>query len=542
MKGKLLTIIILLLFSKLYTQNIYLDSTTTYIDPSVAPVGPGDTIFLKAGQYNYLFFKNIKGAPDTAVTITNYDGEVIIDNEHYFGVSFNFCEHIHFTGQTKYGIRILGVDNGAGIGISNLSNFFEIDHLEIAHTKIAGIMCKTDPGCSFEATRDSFLMEDIHIHHNYIHHTGTEGMYIGSSSFLGKSVNCNGKDTLLMPHVIDGAHIHDNLIKYSGWDGLQVSSAVKDCHIYNNRILYDSQDGHNFQMSGILNGGGSGCDCYNNLIAYGKGDGIEFFGTGGQRIYNNIIVEPGKTYKPSDPTMAKHGIYLGERAILPPDSSFSIFNNTIIRPKSDGIRFNIDSIHSAGNRIHNNIIVDPGAYEYYDSLNTYHGPEDAYVFELDTSLDINISHNIFTRNFNDVKFNFTDSLDFTIQNNSPAVDSGINLDNDSVNFDFYYDPRPIGLGYDAGAFEFNSAVLSTNNKLSEGFNMFPNPTDNYFTIQHDKNPVKVFLISPTGTVLSSLKQVHSGQTISVANLPTGIYFVLIQSKDGQRDAKKLVIN
>ncbi|MCF8332055.1 MAG: T9SS type A sorting domain-containing protein, partial [Bacteroidales bacterium] len=537
----LLMIIILLLFSKLYSQNIYLDSTTTYIEPSVAPVGPGDTIFLEAGHYDYLFIKNIRGQQDSPVTITNYNGEVIINNNHYFGVSFNFCEHIHFTGQKKYGIRILGVSNGAGIGISNLSNFFEIDHVEIAHTKIAGIMCKTEPGCSFTATRDSFLMEDIHIHHNYIHHTGTEGMYIGSSSFTGKVVNCNGKDTLLMPHVIVGVHIHDNLIRYTGWDGLQVSSALSDCHIYNNRIFYDSQEGHNFQMSGILNGGGSACDCYNNLIAYGKGNGIEFFGTGSQRIFNNIIVEPGKTYKPGEPNIAKHGIYLGKRAILPPDSSFAILNNTIIRPKSDGIRFNIDSVYSTGNRIQNNIIIDPGAYDYYDSLNTYHGPEDAYVFELDTSLIINISHNIFTRNIDYLKFTNVDSLNFTLLNNSPAIDSGINLDNDSIYYDFFYDPRPIGLGYDAGAFEYNYANVNTKVKASESFILFPNPAENQVFIQHNKKPVTISLISPTGIVLSTLKAVRSGQAISIANLKPGIYFVIIQTDSGKQNMKKLIV-
>ncbi|MFO8086803.1 MAG: right-handed parallel beta-helix repeat-containing protein [Bacteroidales bacterium] len=493
---KLIILLLIFVFQDIQAQNVYLDSTVTFIDPSVANVEAGDTIFLMAGQYDYLFFKNINGKKNAPVTITNYGGEVIINNNHYFGVSFNFCTHIHLTGREKYGIRILGVSNGAGIGISNLSNYFEIDHLEIANTRIAGIMCKTDPGCSFKATRDSFLMEDIHIHHNYIHHTGTEGMYIGSSSFLGKTVNCNGKDTLLMPHVIDGTHIHNNLVEYTGWDGIQLSSAVRDCRIYNNRIFYDSQAGHNFQMSGILNGGGSGCDCYNNLIAYGKGNGIEIFGTGGQKIYNNIIVEPGKTYKPSDPTMAKHGIYLGERAILPPDSAFHIFNNTIVRPRSDGIRFHISANSSSGNRVENNIIVDPGTWKYYTSLNTHYSSEYAYVFKVDTALDITISHNIFTQDMSYPMFLDTSKMNYRLLPGSPAIDAGNNLSADSIYFDHYNQNRPKGTNWDIGACEFDSSLIGTSGSIfKRNLKAYPDSSSNQIFIEKAIRNFDIYLFS-----------------------------------------------
>ena len=72
--------------------------------------------------------------------------------------------------------------------------------------------------------------------------------------------------------------------------------------------------GTNWQMSGILIGGGSQCDCYNNYIYKGKGDGIESLGLGDYRIFNNVIVDAGRSYYPSDPTKMKYGIYVNDNS------------------------------------------------------------------------------------------------------------------------------------------------------------------------------------------------------------------------------------
>ncbi|MFO8054262.1 MAG: right-handed parallel beta-helix repeat-containing protein [Bacteroidales bacterium] len=519
--------VFLLLPNGISAQNVYLDSTTTVVNSSNAPVSGGDTIFLQSGTYEFLLFKGIRGDSQQAVTITNDKGEVIIDSDHYFGISFQNCRHIHLSGQTKYGIRITKVENGGGIGISALSSHFEIDRVEIANTLHAGIMCKTDPDCSYKATRDSFLMKDIHIHDNYIHHTGTEGLYIGSSNFFGNILKCEGKDTLLLPHLIEGVHIHGNIIKYTGWDGLQVSSAIDNCAIYNNRILYDSQAEQNFQMSGILSGSGSDCDCYNNLIAYGKGNGIEFHGTGGQRFFNNLIIHAGQQYKPGDPKHPRHGMVFNHQVFLSPDSSIRVFNNTIIKPKSDGIRFNLSDYQSAENFVQNNIIVSPGAFDYYENLNTFRTGQDAYVFQKDTGLDVTVSDNIFTLDPAFPQFLDTLADNYTLRPGSPAIDQGTDLSAHGILFDYYYTARPQGPAFDIGAFEFDSLTVGQKESAREHHGVFPNPASDFFMLK-TTGPHHIRVFSPSGNLLLQKKNAAPGERISIRQLKPGLYFLQLQ--------------
>lgn len=520
--------LLLIVASSIQGQNVYFDSTTTVINTTNAPVNGGDTIFLEGGHYEYLFIENIAGKQDTPVVITNYNGEVIIHNDHYFGISFQNCKHIHLMGQYNYGIRITKVSNGAGIGISNLSNFFEVEHVEVANTKLAGIMCKTEPGCDFTASRDSFLMEDIHIHDNFLHDIGKEGMYIGSTKYFGKIINCNGKDTLVLPHLLKDIKIHDNLIKRTGWDGLQVSSASFDCAVYDNHILYDSREEQNFQMSGIINGSGTDCDCYNNYIAFGKGIGIEFYGLGGQKIYNNIIIEAGKSYFPSDPQKQKHGIYIRHKAFSKPDSSFRIFNNTIIRPKSDGIHFHVNDTLSAGNRIQNNIIVDPGAYDYYENTSSFRKGEDAYIFLTDTALDVQSSNNLLTRKLSVPAFYDTTQYNYTLKPGSPAIDAGVNLTVDSILFDFYHNPRPVGNAFDIGAFEFDSLIQNNMEKKQNKVLIYPNPAGSHFYVKAPFEEFKLNIFSIQGKEIISSEHLQSGDQIFLSSISPGLYLIRIK--------------
>ncbi len=524
-------------------QNVFFDSSATVISPANAPVAGGDTIFLEAGTYRFLLIQSIQGNHHEPVVITNRNGEVIINSDHHYGISMRNCKHVRLTGQTKYGIRITRVENGNGIGVSALSNHIEIDHLEITNVSHAGIMCKTDPDCTFQATRDSFLMQNIHIHHNLIHNVGTEGLYIGNTRFSGLVMNCQGKDTLLFPHLIHDLSVHDNIIKYTGWDGLQVSSATQNCAIFNNVISYDSQKEQNFQMSGILMGGGSSCDCYNNWIFKGKGNGIEYHGTGGQRIFNNVIIQPGYQYFPYDPTIPIHGMLFSHHAFLYPDSGVRVFNNTIVHPKSDGIRFNFSSLKSAGNMVKNNIIVEPGAYAYYEDLSTFRTGEDAYVFKNDTALDVTISHNIFTRNKSSVNFYDVYNHNYTLNHGSPAINQGVDLTAHHIVFDHYFTPRPQGSGFDIGAFEFDSLRVAKNELLrSHQVSIFPNPAKHFFILNAPAALYQITIFSLHGKEMVTKKGVHPHVPVYVNSLKPGMYLLLIEnSSDNKSYVQKLII-
>jgi hypothetical protein len=454
---------------------------------------PGDTICLLSGNKDFLLLRNIHGTADSIITIINKDCPVIINTEHFYGIKFDLCSYIKLTGSgldaLQYGIQITKVENGAGLSIDHLSTNIEIERAEIANSPIAGIYAKTEPdylgNCSFIAVRDSFTMYNTVIHDCYLHNIGNEGMYIGSSKYMGQYIyNC---DTTVLPHVLIGVKIYNNILEDIGWDGIQVSSAVSDCEIYNNYILHDSYAEENFQMSGILIGGGSNCDCYNNKIIDGKGDGIDLMGLGNQKLFNNLIVNPGKTYHPNDPPTEykKHGIWVGD-VFTYPNENYYFFNNTIISPRTFGIKLANEVINE--NIVYNNIIVDPGAFQTVG--------EEAYINLANTFINLISSNNYFTTNSASVNFVDEASGNYDLKPSSPAVNSGLDLSAYGITFDIENRTRPFDNYFDIGAYEcqtLSDIPAYLFNEQGINLNNYPNPV---------KNKTKIFYFIPENTFVN----------------------------------------
>lgn len=515
------------------------------LDPTYAQVKPGDTLYFTAGKRLYLNIKNLKGKSGSPIVLINSGGEVIIDTDNYYGMSIENCQFIKLTGTgfpgKFYGFTITRVLNGAGIGIGYLSSDIEVDHVSIENTLIGGLYFKTDPDCSKGTVRGAFTQYNTIIHDNYIANAGNEGMYIGSTKFSGQVVSCNGKDTLLMPSLLDGVRIYNNIIKYPGWDGIQVSSASKNCQIYNNVILYDSQLKVDTQMSGIIIGGGTKCDCYNNYIAFGNGDGIECHGLGGTRIFNNIIVEPGLTYFPNDKTKPKHGMYIADTSVQL-DSTFYIMNNDIVRPKSDGIRFT--SIVTKGNYIVGNVIIDPGNFNYYENGNTGFKGIDSYIMFASPPRATTVTNNYLARDANSGGFQNKNLLvpsDFYLVIGSPLIDAADYYAKTFVPFDFLYHVRPYGLKSDLGAFEYNGTTSSLPVKSYTQTNqssLFQNPVTDLLKVSFpslsDTNIV--FQVCDfKGAILKQSRQSRfenglSFCEINVADLSRGVYLYSVRSE------------
>lgn len=423
-------------------------NTTTIIDSISCPgIKPGDKIHLMQGTYFQILVQNIAGSADNPIEIRNFGGQAVINGESAnYGISVRNCKFINLSGDGPesifYGIHIAKVGRGGGLSLDKLSTDIKVSRIEIANTTLAGLIAKSDPDCTFTSTRDKFTMHNIEIHDCYIHDIGMEGIYAGNSFYTGRTINCDGKDTLVYPHVIEGIRVYNNIIERTGRNGMQVNSAAKNCQIFNNRIYRDSESGTPNQMGGIQIGGGSECDCYNNQISEGKGSGIEIFGRGNMLIYNNLIEYPGRSYMPDTAHYAypKHGIFLKDVA-TDTGAVINIFHNTIIYPKSDGILFTNKKL--SGSRVQNNIIVNPGSYAEIGS--------NAFVHSMDVELII--SHNVFELDM--ARLYFADYLkgDYSPTVNSPALDAGIDLSSEGIEFDFNNHIRPLGKGFDIGAFE-----------------------------------------------------------------------------------------
>lgn len=528
------------------------DTLTNLIDASAAPfnqVQPGDTILFEHGKRDFILIRNFKGTAENPIVFKNKNGLVIIDTDHYFGISIQNCRFIRLTGTGDeanfYGFRITRVLNGAGIGVNDMSSDFEIDHVSIENTAIGGIYAKTDPDCSFASTRGNFTQFNTVIHDNYLANTGDEGMYIGSTKYFGQTVKCNGKDTLLLPALLDGVRIYNNIIKYTGWDGIQVSSASADCQVYDNLVMYDSQDEHFGQMAGIMLGGGSKCNCYNNYISNGKGSGIESHGLGGYRIFNNVIVEAGRSYHPLDTSMMKYGIYVTDISVQA-DSSFTIMHNDIINPKSDGIRF--ISVSSKNNLIASNVIINPGTYDYYNHLNTSFTGEDSYVMIPYGTSKVLITNNYFSRSADNAGFSETN---FTLMENSPLIDAGY-PDTRGIEFDGYHNPRIYAKAPDIGIYEFNPTYLNSSPDINLKANsfVFPNPVKTLLAIRfHCKSEKLVILkiYNTKGKMVISGNHVNNQKeeqeiNVNVDDLPAGIYIYQLSAEKQIVTGKFIKVN
>ncbi len=401
-------------------------------------VKPGDIICLD-GSITYtrpIAFKNIKGTSEKPVLITNCNGQAVVDLPgRAYAISTSNCQYFRITGagdpSVKYGISISNVSS-KGLDLNNLSSNFEIDRLEISKIGFAGIMAKTDPTCDDATIRGNFTMRDVSIHHNYVHDTDGEGFYIGNSFYAnGRKLDCGVR----LPHDIVDVKVYSNIFRNTGWEALQIGCAIQGAEIFNNDIENYGMANKKGQRNGIQIGEGTGGLCYNNRIVNGNGNGLIVMGYGDNIVYNNLIVNPGR-----------NGIFCDER--YSPGKGFTFLNNTIINPPIDGIKILSKNL---SNKIHNNIIVNPGFYDDYENDNKSTVGEDAYVNHRPNT---EVSNNYFTRDINEVKFVNANQLNFDLSAQSPAIDSAMDVHSYNIIYDLLGRKRPAGNGYDMGAYEY----------------------------------------------------------------------------------------
>ena len=478
-------------------------------------LNPGDTLILETGLRDQLLFKNIIGTSENPIIVLNGQGETNIKSDSgRYGIAFRGSRYFKITGtgdeSIERGIVIskVGISGGVGLTLEKLSRDFEVDHLEITDIPFAAIIAKTDPDSTLTSCRDSFLLSNAIFHDNYIHDIhGGEGFYIGHSRYkTGSVLSVNGKDTVVMPHLLSGVKVYDNIIENTGLDGIQVSSTTTDCDIYNNRISHDSQTEEYGQMSGIIVGGGSRCDCYNNRIFNGKGTGILMLGLGNSMLYNNLIVNAGLEFQPDDSLALQHGIYLNDKTLVD-GSSFHIFNNTIISPKSDGIRFT--SSKSQNNRFYNNLIVAPGSYDNYIWDNTSLKPADSYVYISNSDLGhVDTIRNFGFRYLEDAPLIYTEDKMYELQDSSFLIDGGTNVAAYGVNFDINNKPRPQGHEFDVGAFESDISNDGAFPEKVSIVNAYPNPAKENITIKFELDRdgfVNLFLVDLQGRLVEKIE-------------------------------------
>jgi len=528
-------------------QNVYaqksveVDSTILLVDGLFSPydsLAPGDTLKLNPGKKQLLILRNLTGTADKPIIVTNGNGLVDINSNHYFGISVRHCNHLRITGtgtpSLKYGIRILNI-RGSGLSIGDYSTNIETDHIEIGEILYSGIIAKTEPDCNFD--RNSFIQENTIIHDCHVYNTGTEGMYIGSSFYSGQTLQCDSGPKIVLPALLRGVNIYENIVEHTGWEGIQVSSATST-QIHHNKISYDSQEKTDWQMTGITLGGGSTGNIYDNTIEDGEGTGIFTNGLGDINIYNNIIINPGKTNNQSS---GQYGIYATDASAYP-GMYFYIYNNLVLHPKKTGILL-VNSLSNDRNTIQNNVISNNNA------LNG-NNQNDAFI-------DINGNHAIVKANYcsfedEKLKLNFDSNRKISLLETSPLIDAGIAIaKNDYIN-DIYGNARSQGFGVDIGPVEsaFARAINYMDAEPSKDI-AYPNPVKPNEIITFIVNNewpgyVKVNLIDESGKIIKTLSDSYcmdGNQSISIESnlMNKGINFIQI-ARTKNSNILRVVVN
>ena len=130
-----------------------------------------------------------------------------------------------------------------------------------------------------------------------------------------------------------------------------------------------------------------------------------------------------------------------------PGPGFKFINNTILNPKSDGIRIYADDV--AMNVIVNNIIANPGSYAIYSYPRK---AEDAFIYRSSDAVRIEEHNNYFTTDVASIAPDLNLSM-YRVASTSPVVDQGFDISGYAIQTDFYFKTRLKGAAFDIGAVE-----------------------------------------------------------------------------------------
>lgn len=409
-------------------------------EENYAQVQPGDVVCIAAGARQSLKLRNFHGSAEAPIQFINSGGTVVIQGDPYehAGIDIRYSDHLHLTGtgtparcgapfpvrEQQCGIVIIG--GVRGVAGSDETDSIQVDHIEVDGPSKMGIVIKSND--KYGTHRSEWTQEDTYLHHNYLHDIGTEGFYIGSSFYRG------GDDP-----VLKNVEISYNLVIRTGWDGLQVGSAVENCTIHHNYVSWAGKAVESNQQSGIMNNPGSVCHIYNNAVFDSIGPGIYLQGNGGNRVYNNVIVRPGRLQPQRGDGIA---VINGSNQ----DRDIFIWNNTIVQPERYGIRFRDE--RGDNHQIYNNIIVNSHADKDDDGSSR----ESMYINRSD-GVESTLSNNLYVRTVIAAGFADPSRQDFSLLPDSPAVDAGADFDSVEVAVDYLDVVRPQGKRPDVGAYE-----------------------------------------------------------------------------------------
>lgn len=311
-----------------------LDASVTVADGPTLGVQPGDRVCVM-GDRPFLRIQHFTGTAEAPITVLNCGGVVNIHNEDraYALVIEAESEHVIVSGSGDasafYGFRVSAPATtpyaAMGIWIQGRATDIEVDHAEVFDTGFAGVMAKTDPQCEDAAAWPTFVQRNVHLHDLWVHDTGGEGFYIGSTQAQGYPRTCGGTDVVFPPHFLDGIEVDHVLIEDTGWDGIQIGFARTGCSFHDSVVRRVGRRGEMYQEQGLQIGTASACEVRRVDLRDGPAMGILVLESGDSLFADNLIAR-----------FAEDGIYANPRTA--PVATWRFVHNTIVSPGGAGIR------------------------------------------------------------------------------------------------------------------------------------------------------------------------------------------------------------
>lgn len=189
--------------------------------------------------------------------------------------------------------------------IADGTKYIEFFEMEITGCSFAGVSIKTDPTASNPwYWYENFELNNLWLHHMYVHDTDSEGWYIGyftpeksTVTYTGETItfkNLKGEDVTYTKgrsytkkaHYLTNFRFYRNNTEHTGYDGVQISNSIGEV-CYNQ--LYDcAYKNESAQTSGISIQSFSG-KCYNNFLLNSRGANLQIGPLGNIEIFNNVI-------------------------------------------------------------------------------------------------------------------------------------------------------------------------------------------------------------------------------------------------------------
>lgn len=247
-------------------------------------------------------------------------------------------------------------------------------------------------------------------------------------------------------------------------------------------------------------------------------------------------------------------------------SDWTIENNIVITDHWHGITL----LGASNCKIINNTVVDPyiiSPIDPYDSSSTNaHGPtwikiaahkdgtisHDNFIFnnltadmQNDTAIGL-VNNNIIIGASSNYTIHFEDYSNFNYHliNTSSAIDNGIS--NFAPTDDFDGSPRPIGLTYDIGAYEYSSGLSVSTINDKNNINIYPNPTnDGKFKIANNSNlnNAKITIYNIYGQKVQYTYSIADNQiNIKLDKELKGLFFVIIEDSSFKKKVQLIKVN